>query len=292
MTAWAYLWMLLSAVSFAAMGALAHAVRDEADWQIIALARVVVTLIVYAAAAGLTGVRLHVWRPKHLWLRSIAGSVSMLCIFYALVHIPVSITLTLAHLYPLWVALLSWPLLRQIPTKGVWLAAAMGFAGVALIEQPQLAAGNYASLAALAASFTAALAAIALHRLRGVPVPAIVVHFSVVGLICLLPAFFLFDAGPGPRVVWNGRSSLLLLGVGMSAVVGQLSLTLAFTLGRPDRVAIVGLTQVGFAMLFDVLIWNHAFDALSATGIILVVAPTAWVMRAGPEAIPAAERVP
>ena len=45
---------------------------------------------------------------------------------------------------------------------------------------------------------------------------------------------------------------LLLLGIGVTASIGQLLLTKAFTGGDPAKVSVIGLTQVLFAFLFDV----------------------------------------
>ena len=44
------------------------------------------------------------------------------------------------------------------------------------------------------------------------------------------------------------------------------------------KVSVVGLTQVGFAMLYDVGVWDYSFDALSLLGIVLVVAPAGWLL--------------
>jgi hypothetical protein len=41
---------------------------------------------------------------------SIAGSISLVCGFYAMTHYPVSEVLTLTNMFPLWVAVLSLPL--------------------------------------------------------------------------------------------------------------------------------------------------------------------------------------
>jgi drug/metabolite transporter (DMT)-like permease len=66
--------------------------------------------------------------------------------------------------------------------------------------------------------------------------------------------------------------------VGGAATVGQLFLTLAFAAGPPSEVAVVGLTQVVFAFGYDTWISGHAFDRITLTGMILVIAPTAWLL--------------
>ena len=71
---------------------------------------------------------------------------------------------------------------------------------------------------------------------------------------------------------------LLLAGVGLSATLGQFLLTIAFTTGPAAQVAVVGLVQVAFGMLTDVVLWNQSFSSFTLLGTLLVIGPTAWVM--------------
>jgi len=69
-----------------------------------------------------------------------------------------------------------------------------------------------------------------------------------------------------------------LLGVGGCAAGGQLAMTKAFAAGPPTRVAVVALSQVVIAMLYDVVFWGRQFEPITFVGILLIVAPTAWNM--------------
>ena len=63
--------------------------------------------------------------------------------------------MTLTNTFPIWVALLSWPLLGVPPSLSVWLAAGCGVCGVALIQSPHFQANTRATFA-IALSLTAA----------------------------------------------------------------------------------------------------------------------------------------
>jgi drug/metabolite transporter (DMT)-like permease len=287
-----YLSMLCACLAFALMGTMAHALGSACDWQVIALARTALALILAALFALPAGVRLVMFRPPILWMRSIAGSISLVCTFYAFTRLPVADVLTLTNMFPIWVALLSWPMLDELPPPSVWLAVVSGVCGVVLIQQPHFAEGNFASLLALVSSFFTAVAMIGLHRLRQLDVRAIVVHFSGVGLLFCLASFALFDHSGEFYAVLDGGTSLLLLGVGVSATVGQLWLTRAFAAGPPAKISVVGLTQIIFAMTFDVLFWGRHFDAPTLWGIALIVIPTAWLMWQRSDAVPIEEAAP
>src|SRR5438477_4738547 len=98
-------------------------------------------------------------------MRSLAGSLSLIGTFFALTRLPVSDVLTLTNTFPIWVAVLSWPLLRQAPPPQVWISIASGVAGVVLIQQPHFAEGKFAPLVALCAAFFTGISMIGLHRL-------------------------------------------------------------------------------------------------------------------------------
>jgi drug/metabolite transporter (DMT)-like permease len=270
--------MLCGSASFALMGGLAHALAPRCDWQVIALARAVLPLVLAAALVRRAGARFVFVRPRTLWVRSCAGSISLVSTFFALTRLPVSDVLTLTNMFPLWVALLSWPLLRERPGGRTWFAVACGLAGVGLIQRPHFAEGNFVTLIALVSSVSTAVAMLGLHRLQAIDPRAIVVHFSAVALVFVVASFFLFERRAPLTAALDGTTPLLLAGVGVFATLGQLFLTRAFAAGPPARVAVVGLTQIVFAMGLDVLVFGRSFSPATLLGIGLVMAPTAWLL--------------
>jgi len=270
--------MLCGAFFFTVMGACAHALGDRCDWQVVMFARAGIPLLVAAAWALAGGARLVLFGPWNLWMRSIAGSLSMMGAFFSFTRLPISQVLTLTNLYPVWVAVLSWPFLGQIPSADVWIAAITGVAGVFLIEQPTAAGAGFASAAAFSSSLMSGFAMIGLHRLKHIDPRAIVVHFSLVSLLMAVAAFAGFDRHLTFSALCEPTTLLLLAGVGLSATIGQFLLTLAFTSGPPAQVAVVGLIQVAFGMVCDVVFWGQSFSGMTLLGTALVVAPTAWVL--------------
>lgn len=272
-----YLWMLLGSFAFSWMGILAHEVGAHCDWQVIAIVRCALPLTIACVLALASGAKLVFFRPAVLWMRSIAGSLSLIGTFYVLPKLPVADVFTITNIFPVWVALLSWPLLGDKPTGQVWLSVLSGVCGVALIQQPHLVAANYVVLVPLAVSIFTALAMIGLHRLKGIDSRAVVVHFSMVALCFAVAAFFLTERRHAVLVP-SGLPLLQLIAVGLCATVGQLFLTIAFTHGEPAKVSVVGLTQIVFTLVLDVLVLGHPADMSKLVGVPLVIAPTAWLM--------------
>jgi drug/metabolite transporter (DMT)-like permease len=273
-----YVLMLCGSFSFTIMAELAHVLTRECDWPVVAIARSVLAAAFAGLLAYLAGAKLVFFRPLRLWIRSIAGSCSMVCTFFAFAKLPAVDVLTLTNTFPLWVAILCWPLYGHAPNWKVWLAVAAGILGVALIEQPHLEAGNWGAIAALAAAVFTAIAMLGLHSLREIDPLAIVVHFSTVATVFCVAAFLIVPTAFGPIKVDDGLMWLKLLAMGLSATIGQIFLTRAFGSGAPAKVSVVGLTQIVFVFVFDVILWGHEVNTVALIGTALVLAPTAWVL--------------
>ncbi len=262
------------------MGQFAHLLREDCDWRIIALARSSIAFVLAFALARLSGAPLAFWRPRALWLRGCASSISLLCTFFALGQLPTSEVMTLTNTFPIWVALLSWPWLRIRPSFSVWVAAGCGVCGVALIQSPHFNANAKATSAialSLTAALTSAIAMLGLHRIKDLHPWAVVVHYSGVATCFVLASCFL-DVPPQLEGICETRILLLLLAVGVAATLGQLCITRAFTSGPPARISVVGLMQIVFALGLDFLFEGPSIQPITLAGIGLVLAPTAWMM--------------
>ena len=86
----------------------------------------------------------------------------------------------------------------------------------------------------------------------------------------------------GSPVTWlhlaNGWTLVLLAAVGVFGTIGQILMTVAFRVAPPQRLAVVGPTQVLFALGYSLLLENPRMEATTVAGIALVVAPVAWLL--------------
>jgi drug/metabolite transporter (DMT)-like permease len=273
-----YVWMLGGCASFAIMSTLAHAAGERCNWQTVAFFRSALVLLFVGSFTLATGTKLVFFRPRRLWIRSLAGSTSLVMTFYALAKLNASTVVTLTNTFPIWVAVLSWPILGTLPSPRVWLAVLGGVAGVYLIQRPHGGDNDLAIVLALAAAGATSIAMIGLHKLRGVNPNAVVVHFSAVATVCSASSLFLFAGKSGATPFYRPDALFLLLGVGITASIGQMLLTRAFAAGEPAKVSVVGLAQVVFTLIIDVSVSGHELTPIILAGTVLILAPTAWVM--------------
>jgi drug/metabolite transporter (DMT)-like permease len=274
--------MLSAALAFAFMGAFTHKAGESIDWRVVAFCRAALAFVFAATLTLHSGRQLVFVGNPTLWLRSITGSISLLLTFYAMTRLPIAEALSITNTFPLWVVLLSWPILGHIPSLANVLAAVLAVTGVFVMGSGSFDFARLnlhpAYLVAMTASFTSAVAMIGLHRLKQYAPSTIVAHFSAVGTVACLIAVLVPGGPTDPLAGMTLPLALCVLAVGATATIGQLCLTHAFTLGSPSKVSVVALSQVVFALVLDMLVWSRVPNAATLVGMLLIVLPTAWVM--------------
>lgn len=280
--------MLIGSFFFAVMGLLIESLGREYSFAWIATIRsavatsIAVGMVLYARA------NFVVWRPASLWMRSLAGCTAMLCIFFAMTHYDVAVVLSLSSMYPIWVAILGWPMLGQMPSRDTWLALSISTVGMWFIygsaTSPSTVSAAHSHylpqvaipLAALASMFSA-IALIGLHRVKELDPRAVVAHFSAVSTLLSLG---LWVCTPMQTMMTeaDGNSIVRLVAVGVAAVLGQLFLTKAFAAGRPARISVIGLSQVAFAASYKWIFEGRIPSGMGVAGMLLVIGATVWVM--------------
>lgn len=279
--------MFGSAAAFATMSACAHALKDRCDWRIVTIGRAGLAFAFTFLIAKLQRAPLAWPGPATLWVRSIAGSLGMLCAFFTLTHMPISGSMILQNSYPFWVALLSWPVLGIRPSRSTWVAVICGFIGICLIAHAYSDPGTVyahqtlATILALTASVFTSIVMFGLHRLSHLHPLAIALHFAGFATVGMV-GFATVTAIHNP-IDWsaldNSATIVLLLAVGGLATLGQVLMTSAFQHGPPDRLAVIALSQSVFTLIFDIAIWNHAVTIGLVFGMALILGPGAWLVR-------------
>lgn len=273
-------WMLCGAFSFTLMGGMANALGTRCDWRLVAQTRTVFSFFAALTLARLAGAKFVYFRPRILWVRSIAGTFSLMSTFYALSQLPLADVLTLTNTYPIWIVLIGFLLWGESVETSIVVAVVSAVAGVALIQQPHMEGNRLALVSALCAAVFTSIAMMGLNRLGAIDPRAVVTHFSGVAALVMLPVITF-----GHPVEWSALRDpvtlLLLLGVGVTGTIGQIFLTRAYAVGSAPRVAVIGMSQVAMGLIFDILYRQKLPPMTSLAGMALVIGPVVWVVLQG-----------
>lgn len=202
-----------------------------------------------------------------LLLRSCFGTAGMICNFYAIDRLNISDANMLNKLSPFFAILMSIFILKEKVSKKEWLVVAVAFIGALLVIKPGFSMEAIPAFIGALGGFGAGVAYTYVRKLgkSGVRGPVIVMFFSTFSTFVCLPFFV---EGYQPMTLWQ---TLLLLGAGIAATGGQLSITAAYTCAPAKEISVYDYTQVIFAALWGFLFFGQIPDALSVAGYVIIV---------------------
>jgi drug/metabolite transporter (DMT)-like permease len=172
-----------------------------------ALVRYAVHFLIVLAIGAATAER--VWVTANLGAASIRAMTllgSTLLNFMAIFYLPLTITSALMFSAPLWICLLSIPILGEQVGLRRWIAMLIGFLGILIVARPWTGHLHWAVLLSLGAALCGALYAILTRRLAGRD--STNTQQFYVGLVSTLGvARSRSPAGPGPTMRRVGSPS-------------------------------------------------------------------------------------
>ncbi len=282
-------YMLASAFFFSLMSLQVKLAGRYLPSQEIVLARGIVSLVLAYALLKRAGVRPWGNRRWILIVRGVLGFGALSCFYFALTRLPLAEATVLHFTNPLWTALFAALLLGESLSLGVLAPILVSLAGVVLVARPAILFGSAATPidtlgmgSVLLGAMLASLAYVAVREAVKTEHPLVIVFFfPLVAVPATLPFMSSF--------VWpQGWEWPLLLGVGVSTLLGQVYLTQGLRLIPAARAVTIGYSQILFVTLWGMLFFGEYLDVWSAAGSLLVVAGTLAVAVKGRAAAPGA----
>src|SRR4051812_48808588 len=275
--------MVLAQGCFAWMNVCTRLGARHLPWAEIAAVRFLVGAVLAIAVAGVARRSLRVTDRAGTWRRSIFGTLAAAGSFYALgsSRVAVGDAAALWATTPIFVAVLSRPLLGERVGGHVALAVSLAFMGVVAIVRPSFVTAWPVALVATVGAFFYALAMIWLRRIGpGESHEAIVLHFSLVAMVALL-----IIALP----VWrwpDWRSGWFLLGAGLGGGGAQIAMTRAYALHRAAPVTALAGLGIVLTHLLAIPVFGDRPTGWQVAGSLLVIAASV-MLTVGGEPAPA-----
>ena len=272
------LWMLLSTASYAVMGAGTKVAVPMAGLAAVLFWRSVFITAMTWALGRARGVSMRPVNVGLLFWRSVVGFIAMVCYFWALSQIPLATASALLYVNPILVVLLAGVLIKEHVPSGTLPLAMVAFLGVVIIMDPTSDGSQLGTLAALTAGVMAALAYLAVRKLRETDTTeGIVLSFSI---FCVLgSAPFAFSGAFGAPFPEQPMAWLLFLVIGLGAAGGQLAMTEAYRLEKASVVGPFSYATVLWSAALGWLLFDEPIGYESGLGILLLVASGGWLSR-------------
>ncbi len=210
-------------------------------------------------------------RPFAHGLRAMYGLLSTVLVFYAVTQLPLATVTAVTFTMPLFLTMLSMPLLGERVGIRRTTATLVGFAGVLIILDPG-GEINIAAMAALASALFYALVVIAVRQLS-VSEPAIRIFFYYTlanVLVC----------GAGMPWVWVTPDTidwLVFLFIGTIGAAAQYCFVSAYRYAPASVIAPFDYSQILFALMVGYLVWGELPKTWSFVGGGIIVASGLYI---------------
>lgn len=262
------IYIVLSALCFAFMNTFVRLAGDLPSVQ-KSFFRNFVALIFAAIVLKRSGIGFSFKKEdlKLLTLRSLCGTIGILCNFYAIDRLVLADASMLNKMSPFFAILFSFFLLRE-RVDFIQIISVLGaFIGSIFIIKPSF---SNAALIPSMVGFLGGMAAGAAYTFvrllgqRGVKGPFIVFFFSTFSCVVTLPMFiFNFHSMTALQVMY-------LLLAGLAAAGGQFSITSAYFYAPAKEISVYDYSQIIFSALLGFLLFSQVPDGYSILGYFII----------------------
>ena len=270
-------------ISITVVGGLCFAIQDAGiKWlsaeiavlQILFL-RSLFGLVFLGASTGFSGetISLKVNRPWLLVLRSGINILSWVLFFTSLKYLQLATAVALFFSFPLFLAIISVPLLGETVGIRRILAIIVGFAGVLLITNP--AAGlSMPALMMLGAALGWAIVASLTRILGENENTTTLLFYTLLGFAVLLaiPQYWLWQS-------IDLDAYLMIVGVAFFGVIAQFAVTKAYAIASPSLIAPFEYTALIWSAILGYLVWNDIPDLYAIIGAFLIIASGIYIIH-------------
>jgi drug/metabolite transporter (DMT)-like permease len=271
------MWMALGGLLLVTMNALMKRMTAEMSpfqAQFLRYLFGLAVMLPWVMRAGLAAYRPN-RLPGQLW-RGVIHTAALTLFFVALPHVPLADMTAILFTSPIFVLAGAALVLRERVTAARWTAAAVGFAGVAVVVWPHLRGGEAGgwSLVMLASSPFFAASFLINKALTKHDSPAVIVTWqNLVVTLLALPLALPFWEAPS-AFQWGA-----FLVCGLLGSAAHVAMTRAFSLGDISAMQPVRFLDLVWSSLLGLALFGDSptFDTMAGGAII--VASTIWIAR-------------
>lgn len=268
--------MLLSALGFALMAA---CVKQVSAYGIplleIIAARAIVSLVISYLDVRRKGISPWGSNKKLLIARGVFGTLALMCVYYAVITLPLAEATLIQYLYPAFTAVIALLFLNERVHLSTIICIALSIIGLVVMVKPDLAVGGASQLplssvaVAVLGALGSAIAYVLVRRLSQSEDSSVIIFYFP--LIALPIAVLLPDES---FVVPDGTALLLLVLVGVFTQVGQIGLTKAMQVEVASKATAYSYVQVVFSVILGWAVFAEIPTAWTLLGGSLIVAGT------------------
>lgn len=205
---------------------------------------------------------------KYLFIRSAAGTLGILCNFYAVSKINLADASMLNKLSPFFAVVFSIFILKEKANWKQFSAITLAFIGAMFVMKPSFSFEALPGFLGFLGGLSAGLAYTYVRKLsqNGFNGSLIVFYFSMFSCLVTLP-WLIFDYHPMSAHQW-----LYLILAGLAASGGQFFITAAYSKAPAKEISVYDYSQIIFTTVLSFIVFGDLPDVLSFIGYTIIIA--------------------
>lgn len=260
--------IVISAFSFSLMSLFVRFAGDLPTFQKAFFRNSVAALVSFVLLLKDRSLKMKKGSFVPLLLRSLTGTVGIVCNFYAIDHMNISDASIFNKLSPFFTVIFSVFILKEKASLWDWILVAAAFCGAVFVAKPSFDFSSaLPALIGLLGGVAAGVAYTFVRKLgmQGERPTFTVFFFSLFSCIAVVP-FMIADHAPMTlsQVGW-------LLLAGGAASCAQFSLTTAYKYAPAKEISVFDYSQVLFAAIWGILFLSEIPDYLSIIGYAIII---------------------
>ncbi|NQZ72263.1 MAG: DMT family transporter [Dinoroseobacter sp.] len=208
-------------------------------------------------------------RPKHpMWtaLRTASAVMTGVSAFYAFTNLPLAQVYAIVFATPLFITILSIPILGETVRFRRWAAVVAGMIGVIIVLRPGQTDLTLAHLAALSCAVFGALASVIVRKIGREERSIVLMLYPMMANFVLMLALLPFVYVPVPLTHMAGFATMALL-----AFAAMLCLISAYRKAEAALIAPMQYSQIIWAVAFGFLLFDEVPDRETGIGVAVII---------------------
>ena len=215
------------------------------------------------------------YQKRLLIIRGLLGTVALFCIFKALTILPIATATVIQYIYPTFTVISAYIILKEFISRRIVYSIIIGWIGILLVSQPEFTSNSnvqetiLAIIIAIFGALMTSLAYVCVRKLSSSEHPLVIIYYFPLVSIPLSIPFVINDF-----VLPTGTDWFWIIGIGIFTQIGQLFITEGLTLLPAGQATSLNYSQVIFASIWGVLIFQEAITSSVYVGGICVLIST------------------
>ena len=264
-----------SGLAFSLMSVCVKAIGGRIPISELVFARATISIIITRFFLYKKKINPWGYQKRLLIIRGLLGTVALFCIFKALTILPIATATVIQYIYPTFTVISAYIILKEFISRRIVYSIIFGWIGIFLVSQPEFKTNSnvqetiLAIIIAIFGALMTSLAYICVRKLSSREHPLVIIYYFPLVSIPLSIPFVINDF-----VLPTGTDWFWIIGIGIFTQIGQLFITEGLTLLPAGQATSLNYSQVIFASIWGVLIFQEAITSSVYVGGICVLIST------------------